>query len=239
MKDKHDASEAAVIENSANIAHLLFEIDQTVPITYIIIAITALISFYAFKNQAIMSQLVMNPAAISRHKQYYRFISSGFIHADQIHLVVNMFSLYFFGPAVENVFYNLFGASGTIYFILLYILAIIVSDIPTYLKHKDRPSYNSLGASGGIAAVVFAFIIFQPLQDLCVFIGLCMPGFILGILYIVLSYLQAKKPHEALKGINHDAHLYGALFGLIFCIILYPRCLPEFVEQIKNWEVLR
>ena len=207
-------------------------------LTYIIIGITVLISFYAFKKPEVFSKLTMSPIRISRHGEYYRFVTSAFIHGDHMHLLVNMFSLYFFGPAVEVQLYHLFGATGNLYFLALYFIAIIVSDIPTFLKNKNNPGYSSLGASGAIAAVVFAFIIFKPLQDLCIFVGICMPGFILGTLYVVFSYLQGKKPHEKLKNINHDAHLYGALFGLLFCIVIYPPSLPAFFDQIRNWEVL-
>ena len=208
-------------------------------ITYIIIGITVIVSLYALKNPVVLHKLAMNPHQVDQKKEYYRLITSGFVHADNTHLLVNMFSLYFFGIAVERVFNNLFGSAGNIYFVALYLLAILVSDIPSFIKNRKKTAYNSLGASGGIAAVVFAFIIFKPLQDICIFIALCMPGFILGSLYIVFSYLQGRKPNEKLKGINHDAHLYGALFGLLYCIVIYPQCIPEFFEQVRNWEVLK
>jgi membrane associated rhomboid family serine protease len=153
-----------------------------------------------------------------------------------MHLLFNMFSFYFFGLAIENVFGQIFGDKGGIYFVVMYILAIIVSDLPSYFKHKDNPRYNSLGASGGISAVIFAFIIFEPLADICIYIAFCMPGFILGTLYIGFSYYQGKKSND---NINHDAHLYGALFGFLFCAILYPQSLPYFIDQIKNWDFLQ
>jgi membrane associated rhomboid family serine protease len=220
-----------------NNAYTCTENFQAVYTTYIIIAATVLVSFYAFNRPDVMSKLVMSPYQIKTHNQYYRLVSSGFIHADHMHLLVNMFSLFFFGPAVESELRGLFGESGVVYFLSLYFLGMIASDLPSYLKNRNRTNYNSLGASGAIAAVVFAYIIFKPLQHLCIFIGICMPGFILGTLYIVFSYLQGRKPHAKLQNINHDAHLYGALFGLVFCIIVYPRSLPDFVDQIKNWDV--
>ncbi len=153
-----------------------------------------------------------------------------------MHLLFNMFSFYFFGRAIESVFGQIFGNSGALYFIALYILAIIVSDLPSYFKHKNDPRYNSLGASGGVSAIIFAFIIFEPLADICIYFALCMPGFILGTLYIAFSYYQGKKSKD---NINHDAHLYGALFGFIFCVVLYPKSLPYFIDQIRNWEFLQ
>lgn len=205
-------------------------------ITYILIGITVAISLYAFKEQSVLQRFIMNPYHISKRGQYYRFITSGFIHNDHMHLIFNMFSLYFFGRAVEMVFAYIFGSTGAIYFIALYILGIVVSDIPTFLKQKNNPRYNSLGASGGVAAVIFAFIIFRPLDDICLYFALCFPGFILGTLYLVFSWYQGRKSND---NINHDAHLYGALFGLIFCIIVYPRSLAIFWDQITQWEVFK
>lgn len=203
-------------------------------ITYIIIGITTLISLYAFKAPGLLSVCMMNPYSISQKQQYYRFLSSGFVHNDHVHLLWNMFSFYFFGTAIEREFQVLFGTSAGLYFIALYLLGIIVSDLPTYFKHKDNPNYNSLGASGGVSAVIFAFIIFEPLALICIYIALCMPGFILGILYIIFSWYQARKSND---NINHDAHLYGALFGFIFCVIVAPSSIGDFFEQIINWRI--
>lgn len=205
-------------------------------VTYILIGITVAVSLYAFKEQSVLQRFIMNPYHVSKRGQYYRFITSGFIHNDHMHLIFNMFSLYFFGRAVEMVFSYIFGSTGAIYFIALYVLGIVVSDVPTFLKQKNNPRYNSLGASGGVAAVIFAFIIFRPLDDICIYFALCFPGFILGTLYLVFSWYQGRKSND---NINHDAHLYGALFGLIFCIIVYPRSLAIFWDQITQWEVFK
>lgn len=204
-------------------------------ITYFIIGITTLVSFYAFQSPSLLASLMMNPYRTEQNQQYYRFISSGFIHKDHMHLLWNMFSLYFFGTAIEREFQVLFGQSGGLYFIALYILAIIVSDIPTFFKHRNNPGYNSLGASGGVSAVIFAFIIFQPLADICIYFALCMDGFILGGLYILFSWYQGRKSND---NINHDAHLYGALFGFVFCVIVAPSSIGNFFEQIKSWRLL-
>jgi membrane associated rhomboid family serine protease len=198
--------------------------------------ITIAASFLAWNQTSLFDKLMMNPYAISHKNQYYRFITSGLIHKDHMHLLFNMFSFYFFGLAVERVFTEVYGELGSIYFIILYVVAIVVSDLPTYFKNRNNPNYNSLGASGAVSAVIFAFIIFEPLQRICIYIALCMPGFILGTLYIGFSYYQGRKAND---NINHDAHLYGALFGLIFCIATYPASIPQFIDQIRNWEFLK
>jgi len=190
---------------------------------------------YAFNHEGILRGFMMNPYMITSRNQYYRFLTSGFIHRDHMHLLFNMFSFYFFGGAIEQVFKVLFGEWGGVYFILLYLAAIVVSDLPTYLKHRNNPGYNSLGASGGVSAVIFAFIILLPLEKICIYIAFCMPGFILGTLYVVFSYYQGRKAND---GINHDAHLYGAVFGMIYCIILYPESLPNFIQQVMSWRLL-
>jgi membrane associated rhomboid family serine protease len=206
-------------------------------ITYALMAITIAASFYTWNNTSLFGKLMMNPYQISHRNQYYRFITSGFIHKDHMHLFFNMFSLYFFGRAIEQIFGIIFGLqAGGIYFIVLYLVAIVVSDLPTYVKHKDNPGYNSLGASGAVSAMVGGFIIFQPLDLICIFVALCAPGFIMGALYIGFSYYQGKKAND---NINHDAHLYGALFGIVFCIVAYPDSIPAFAEQIREWDFLK
>ena len=205
-------------------------------ITYAIIGFTVLISLLAMNKEKLMQSLIMNPYRIKRTREYYRFLTSGFIHINHMHLLFNMFSFYFFGTVIERIFSHLFGSRGGFYFIVLYLVAIIVSDLPTYFKQRDNPRYNSLGASGGVAAVIFVFIIFQPLQKICAFIVICMPGFILGILFIAISYYQGRKSNNS---INHEAHLYGALFGLLFCIVTYPASIGYFFEQIRNWAFLK
>lgn len=145
-----------------------------------------------------------------------------------------MFSFYFFGTQLEYIFTYLFGGFGEVYFIALYILGIIVSDVPTLLRHRNNHGYNSLGASGAVSAVIFGCILFQPLQDICLYGVLCFPGFILGAIYLIYSYMSAKKSRD---GINHDAHLYGALFGIVFCIVIYPDSVRIFIEQMVDWKI--
>jgi len=205
-----------------------------VTITIAIIVITTGVSLYAMRQSSIQYAFTMNPYMIIKRGQYYRLITSGFIHSDHIHLFFNMFSFYFFGSQLENIFQYIFGGLGSIYFILLYVLAIIVSDIPTLIKHQSNHAYNSLGASGAVSAVIFGCILFQPLQKIYIYGVLGIPGFILGVIYLIYSYQSAKRSKDR---INHDAHLYGALFGLVFCIVLYPDSIRMFIEQMAEWKL--
>ncbi|HNC39971.1 MAG TPA: rhomboid family intramembrane serine protease, partial [Chitinophagaceae bacterium] len=125
------------------------------PVTLVLIAANVLISLMAFNNQDLYSKTIMWPYGVKRYNQFYRFITSGFIHADYVHLFFNMFTLFFFGQVVEQYFKGL-ELGGAIAYLALYFLGLIASDLPTYLKQKDNYNYHCLGASGAVSAVVFA-----------------------------------------------------------------------------------
>lgn len=203
-------------------------------LTYILIAITVIISLYAMNNRDIMYKFMMNPYAVMHRGQYFKLLTSGFIHKDYTHLILNMLSFFFFGPTLEDEFAQAFGAASPVYFILLYVLAIIVSDLPTLFKHRNNPGYNSLGASGAVSAVIFACILFEPLLTLTLYFAIPIKGFIFAALYIIYSYVSSKQSRD---GINHDAHLYGALFGVLFCIVLYPHSIEIFLEKMSHWRL--
>ena len=196
-----------------------------------ILIITIATSFFAWNRSDIYQKWILNPYHIKHHRQYWRFLTSGFVHLNYIHLFFNMFALFFFGQHVAYYF----GPKGDILMVVLYLMGIIVSDIPTYLKYQDMPNYNSLGASGGVAAVVFSSIMFDPLNPIYImFIPIGIPGFVLGALYLIYSYYQGKRMSD---NINHDAHLFGAIFGLAFTVVLRPNVVVSFVEQISNWSL--
>ena len=204
-------------------------------ITLILIIITVGISWYALSNHSLMEKWIFYPYTVNRDNSWHRFITSGFLHADFSHLFFNMFTLYFFGSNVEYTFVGGFGAvTGILIYLLIYIGGIIVSDIPTYIKHRNDPGYRALGASGGVAAVVFSSILFYPTSDICLYAVLCIPGFILGILYLMYSYFSGKRMGD---NINHDAHFYGALYGFILSLAIVPQAGPMFIDQIAGWRL--
>lgn len=186
--------------------------------TVIIIIITALVSFTAFRNEKVMNDLIFYPPAVTSNKQYYRFITCGFIHADIAHLVFNMLSLYLFGRFVEDQFSDIFGNGGKVLYIVMYLLALIVSILPTYFKNKNNYNYRSLGASGAVSAVVFAGLMIAPYVKVGFFlIPPIIPGFVFGPLYLIISAYLDRKGGD---NINHSAHLWGALFGVAFLIVV-------------------
>jgi len=203
-------------------------------ITIILILITVGISFFGFNKPEFLTRWMFIPYQIKRKNQWDRFVTSGFIHKDYVHLLFNMFTFYFFGGVVEQVLIFKFGAVlGGVIFVLFYILGIVISDIPTYLKNQDNSYYRALGASGGTSATVFASIIILPLSDICLFGIFCLPGFIIGGLFLMYSYFKGKNQDDA---INHDAHLYGAIFGIIFILLIAPSSATTFIDQIKSYQ---
>ena len=209
-----------------------------ISITLIIIIATSIISFIAFSNHKLMDQFIFYPPAV-RRGQIYRFFSCGLIHADWGHLIFNMISLYLFGEAVESKFMEAFGPLGRLVYLGMYVLALAVSVIPTYINNKDNYHYRSLGASGAVSAVIFAGILFFPLAGIGLFfIQIYIAGFLFGIIYLLVSGWLDKRGGG---NINHSAHIFGALFGVGFTIIAcqafsnYP-VLANFVDTIKNMD---
>jgi len=211
---------------------------MTLSITIIIIIITCIISFAAFNSEKIFDDLIFYPPAITNDRQYYRFFTCGLIHANYMHLGFNMYSLYIFGPIVETEFLGAFGEKGKWLYLLMYISSLFFCLLPTYFKNRNNYNYRSLGASGAVSAVVFAFIFLEPTRRL----GLAflpqswmLPGFIFGALYIgVSSYLDRKGGGN----VNHSAHIWGALYGISFLIVTgsflsYDNLLQSFIHKIE------
>ena len=204
------------------------------PVTLVLIAANVLISLMAFNNQDLYSKTIMWPYGVKRYNQFYRFITSGFIHADYVHLFFNMFTLFFFGQVVEQYFKGL-ELGGAIAYLALYFLGLIASDLPTYLKQKDNYNYHCLGASGAVSAVVFAAIVFNPWGRIYLYGALGISAALYAVLYIVYCVSMSRRGGDH---INHDAHLWGSLFGLGFTIPLIAAIQPglfEYIlEQLKN-----
>ncbi len=207
---------------------------QDFPITFALIAVNVIVSLIAMNNQDVLSKAIMWPYGVKRYNQFYRFISSGFIHADYMHLFFNMFTLFFFGKVVE-VYFSMFGLGGNIAYLALYFLGLIASDLPTYIKQKDNYNYHCLGASGAVSAVVFAAIVFNPWGSIYLYGALKISSFVYAVLYILYCVAMSRRGGD---NINHDAHLWGALFGLGFTIALIaamqPYLLQVILEEMKK-----
>jgi len=198
------------------------------PITIALVAANVIISLIAMNNHEVLSKAIMWPYGVKRQNQFYRFITSGFIHADYMHLFFNMFTLFFFGKVVET-YFTVFGLGGKISYIALYFLGLIASDLPTYFKYKDNYNYQCLGASGAVSAVVFAAVVFDPWGSIYLYGALKISALVYAVLYIWYCIYMSKKGTD---NINHDAHLWGALFGLGFTIALIAAMQPQLMEYI-------
>ncbi len=194
------------------------------PVTFIIIAINIIVSLIGFASPGFLSKTIMSPYLVKRKGQYYRMITSGFLHADFMHLFFNMFTLFFFGSAIEY-YFSRYGLGGTAAYLALYFLALIASDIPSYLKHQNDHNYHSLGASGAVSAVVFASIVFGPWNEIRLYGLVSISFMIYAILFIWYCIYMGKKSND---NINHDAHLWGSVFGLAFTLILIFVFDPDF-----------
>jgi membrane associated rhomboid family serine protease len=215
-----------------------------ISITLLIIIATCIVSISGFSNQKVIEDLIFYPPAVSQRRQWYRFFSCGLIHADVGHLIFNMLALYLFGAGqhqsgVEYNFIGIFGSSGKWIYLLMYVLALCASLLPTYSKNKDNYHYRSLGASGAVSAVVFTKILLDPITGVGLFfIPVFIAGFLFGAIYLIVSHWLSKRGRD---NINHSAHIFGALFGVGFTIVAckvfseYP-VLQIFIDQIKNMD---
>lgn len=190
------------------------------PVASLIFVFTVITSLYAFYDNSIYGKFMLHPYSVSRGKNIFTLITSGLIHADWMHLFFNMFTFYAFAFTLERLM-------GSWQFGLLYFLALILSDLPTVFRYKDNFNYNSLGASGAISAVLFSYILFNPMSKIYImFIPIGIPAVIFGFLYLIYCAYASRNSRD---GINHDAHFYGALTGLIFTIIFVPGILQNFI----------
>ena len=187
----------------------------------LILAVTVGASLFAMKRPQILEKLMLVPYNVNHFKEYYRIVSHGFIHADGTHLFFNMFVLWEFGTTVEAEM----GGS----FPVLYFGALLTATIPALTKHKDNANYRSLGASGAVSAVLMAFIVAHPTQPLLLFFIIPMPAIFAGVLFFLYERHMQKNGGS---GIAHDAHIYGALFGLLFSIVKDPSSIDRMVSAI-------
>jgi membrane associated rhomboid family serine protease len=200
--------------------------------TNFIVFITVVISLLALYNREVMARLIFNPYMVTERREWWRFFTSGFIHADFIHLGVNMLVLWSFGNVVERYYYAVFGEKAVFYYILLYLGALLISITPSYKKNMHNAGYNALGASGAVAAVLFAAILFKPLDKVYLYGIIGIPGILLGVGYLAYSYYMDKRGDDH---INHDAHFWGAVFGVIFTVALKPSVFLHFIEQLTDF----
>ena len=196
-------------------------------ITIVIIAVTCVASFLAFNNHATMNRLILWPPAVKRGREYWRLVTYGLIHADGQHLLFNMITLFFFGQYIERIYVAEIGVVG---YVLFYISALIASILPSYAKNENNTDYRSLGASGAVSAVLFAFILVNPWAQVYVWF-FPVPAILYAVLYIAYSIYMDRRGSG---NINHSAHLWGAAYGVAFTLVMQPARFSAFFDALGH-----
>ncbi len=202
-------------------------------LTILIIIFTCLLSYSCFENTTLFNKLCHYPYEEKRDKEYFRLLTSGFLHGSWIHLGINMFVLYQFGSYVEGEFrQNLFGDTlGSVFYIGIYLLTIIIADIPTMMKHKDNPTFRSVGASGAVSGIMFIVMLLQPWSKIYLYGIIPIYNIFGGILYLAYSTYASKNSTD---NIDHEAHYFGAITGMILLIALKPSIYMEFIHKVLH-----
>ncbi|WP_158796486.1 rhomboid family intramembrane serine protease [Pedobacter sp. L105] len=203
----------------------MIEYLHNTPVASIIFIFTLVTSIYALNDPTLYGKFMLHPYSVYRKKNVYTLITSGLIHGSWMHLIFNMFTFYFFAFTLESTI-------GSVQFGLVYFIGLVLSDIPSVFKHKNDFHYHSLGASGAISSVLFSYILFYPLNTLMIFpLPIPIWAALFGVLYLVYSYYMSKSSRD---NINHDAHLFGAIAGVVVTIILVPGIVPHFLSAITG-----
>ncbi|MCD7935580.1 MAG: rhomboid family intramembrane serine protease [Tannerellaceae bacterium] len=208
--------------------------------TILIILTTVIVSVICFRRPDLLYKLSFNPYRMVRDKEWSRFITHGFVHADMMHLFVNMFTLYSFGRYMEYTFAAWgfpswqFGEfeGGSWAFTGLYFGGLIASSMHDLFKYKDYAMYNSIGASGAVSAVLFSSFVFNPWGRIYLFALIPVPGIVFGFVYLFYCQYMAKNSRD---NINHNAHLWGAVYGLLFPMVLDYRLFFYFISNLLQF----
>jgi membrane associated rhomboid family serine protease len=195
------------------------------PGALIIFVLTIVISGLGFKQPSLVERMVFRPYYLVRKGEWDRLITSGFVHLDVRHLLFNMISYFFFAFTLERVI-------GTVRFVVLYLVSLALSELGTWIKHRNNPQYASLGASGAVLAVMFAFIVYFPTSRISLFfIPVGIPAPLFALLYLAYSWWEARQNGGR---VNHDAHLGGAIVGFLFVLVTDPDAFAGFFEAVPG-----
>lgn len=188
-------------------------------ITYIFLIIAVILSIKGFSDPFFVEKYLFIPYRVKHNKEYYRFISHAFLHGDPGHLIFNMIALFSFGKYIEDVF-TLTASNpilGKVFFLLYCILAIISASLISYYRHQNNFNYRSLGISGLTSAIIFSYIMWNPSGEIMfIFFPFPIKAWIFGLIYLAFEIYSDRNRKT---GIAHDAHIAGAVFGVLFALI--------------------
>lgn len=199
--------------------------------TIAIILVTALVSVLCFYGRMNINTLKFSPYEVWHDRRWYQLFSYALVHGGWGHLIFNMLALFCFGRVVEQSFAAIWGAhTGTVLYVVLYITAIAVSSLWDLFKYKDDWSYSAIGASGAVSAILFASILFEPRMGIYIYlIPIPIPGYIFAPLYLLYCWYMARRNAD---NIGHSAHFWGAVYGIVFPLLLKPGILSYFLSQL-------
>jgi membrane associated rhomboid family serine protease len=196
------------------------------PASLVIMVVTIIVSLIGLKNPNVIDKTVLRPYWVTRRGEWERLITSGFVHGSGGHLFFNMLTFFFFGFPLERVI-------GSAQFIILYFVGLVLSDLGTWYKHRNNPEYSSLGASGAVLAVMFAYIVYFPTSSLFLFfVPVPIPAPLFAVAYLAYSWWQSR---QNVGRINHDAHIGGAITGLLFVAVVDRGAYQGLFEVINRW----
>ena len=190
----------------------------------VVFALTIAVSLIGlYRTPALIERLAMRPYFVARGKQRETVVTSGFVHGDIGHLLFNMFTFYFFAFSLEEYL-------GTINFAILYAVGLVLSSVCSVVKHRNNAQYATIGASGAISAVLFAYIVYFPTATLIVFpLPIPIPAFLFAFAYVAYSFWAGAQEHGR---VNHDAHLCGALTGIGFVMVTDPAAFADLLGRL-------
>lgn len=201
-------------------------------ITIIIIVVTAAVSVICFSQAGLFETLKFSAYDVWHRRQWHQMLTYGLVHGGWGHLLFNMITLYCFGRIVEQYFGAAFGDKGPVLYVVFYVTALIVSTIGDLIKFRDNPSYSAVGASGAVSAILFAAILFEPRMGIYIYlIPIPVPAYIFAPLYLVYCIIMARKNVD---NIGHSAHFWGAVYGLLFPLLLRPDIFTHFLNQLHG-----
>ncbi len=195
------------------------------PVSYLLLIVTIGLSVWGWRNPFWFDRLLLHPWSFFRERRYYSLLTSGFVHANWIHLFFNLFTFYFFAFPLEQIL-------GSPRFLVVYLGSLLLADLPTLWTHRNDPEYRSLGASGAVSGVVFGFILFYPKVKLYLFLlPFGIPAYLFAFLFLAGSYYLTR---ERSSVINHSAHFWGALAGLVLTVLVDPVAVRIFIDRMSG-----
>ena len=185
--------------------------------TNILLAVTAILSFVALQQREYFYKWALDPYLVKHKGQYWRLLTHQFVHADLTHLLFNGFALYSFGNVAETLF-GLKYPEIPFFYLGVYLISGVIASIPSLVIHGDNPRYTSVGASGSISSLLMIYVMIFPMEKICLYFAICVPSILFGAIYLGYSFYGNRISQS---NIDHNAHLWGALAGVGFALLLF------------------